>query len=139
MVNKSKIGKDSVVMGRVPADIEVGDRSVVIGATDSNGNTILNQTMAVGHGAQAGQNSIAIGAGASAGSDIFHLIQQLRSVPEVQSDTTLITTIDNLTNELQKQEPNAGTVHALWSVVQSSATVGGAIGFVQAIGAILGF
>lgn len=61
-----KVGKDSVVMGNVGDRANVGDRSVVIGATDSKGNTVLNKPMAVGHGAKAGE-AIAIGAGASAG------------------------------------------------------------------------
>lgn len=137
MANNLKTGKDTVVIGDVSG--EIGEGSVVIGPTDDRGNTIINTPMAVGRGATAGPNSIAIGAGASAGSDIFHLLQQLRTVPEVQSDGTLVTTIDNLTAELQKPEPNTGTVQALWSIVQGSATVGGAIGFVQAIGTILGF
>ena len=62
-----KVGKDSVVMGNVSPDSSVGDRSVVVGATDERGNTILNKPMAVGHGAKAGPDSIAIGAQASAG------------------------------------------------------------------------
>jgi len=59
------VGKDSVAIGRVSGS--VGDRSVVIGATDSNGNTIITQPMAVGYNAQAGPGSIAIGANARAG------------------------------------------------------------------------
>ena len=62
-----EVGKESVVMGNVPKDAKVGDGSVVIGATDANGNTIIDQPMAVGHGAEAGPGSIAIGAGAKAG------------------------------------------------------------------------
>jgi len=62
-----KVGKDSVVMGNVPANLEVGDGSVVVGATDANGNTILNQPMAVGRNARSGPGSIAIGANAGAG------------------------------------------------------------------------
>jgi len=62
-----KTGKDSVVIGNVPPNSEVGEGSVVIGATDANGNTIINQPMAVGRGAKAGKNSISIGAYASAG------------------------------------------------------------------------
>ena len=59
------VGKDSVVM-YAPNAI-VGDGSVVIGATDGHGNTILTQTMAIGRGTYAGPGSIAIGAGAAAG------------------------------------------------------------------------
>ena len=61
------VGSDSVVIGQVPPNAKVGDRSVVIGSTDSRGNTILNQPMAIGNGACAGPGSIAIGAGAGAG------------------------------------------------------------------------
>ncbi len=60
------VGADAVVMGNVPSTMNVGNGSVVIGA-DAHGNTILNQPMAVGRGAQAGPGSIAIGAGAGAG------------------------------------------------------------------------
>jgi len=62
---KLDVGKDAVVIGHVSG--AVGDGSVVIGATDERGNTIINQPMAVGRGAQAGPGSIAIGAGACAG------------------------------------------------------------------------
>ncbi len=64
-----KVGNDSVVMGAVPPNLEVGDGSTIIGPTDANGNTIITQPMAVGRNAQAGSNSIAIGAGAHAGSE----------------------------------------------------------------------
>jgi hypothetical protein len=60
-----QVGRDSVAIGRVSG--AVGDRSVVIGATDTNGNTILTQPMAVGYNAHAGPGSIAIGANAGAG------------------------------------------------------------------------
>lgn len=62
-----KVGKDSVVIGNIPSDSHVGDGSVVIGATDSRGNTNINQPMAVGRRAQATPGSIAIGAFARAG------------------------------------------------------------------------
>ena len=61
------VGNDSVVMGQVSPNARIGDRSVVIGATDTHGNTILTQPMAVGTGACAGPRSIAIGAYAGAG------------------------------------------------------------------------
>ncbi|MCL1127758.1 hypothetical protein [Shewanella surugensis] len=137
MANNIKTGKDTVVIGKVSG--EIGEGSVVIGPTDDRGNTIINTPMAIGRDASAGPNSIAIGAGASAGSDIFYLLQQLRIVPEVQSNETLVKNIDKLTAELQKLEPNSGKIQGLWSIIQGSATVGGAIGFVQTIGTILGF
>jgi len=131
-----KTGKDTVVIGNVNG--EVGDGSVAIGATDERGNTIINQPMAVGRGASAGPNSIAIGAGASAGTDLFHLIDALKIIPEIQSDKTLLSTIDALRTELKKPNPEQSTIKSLWSVVQVSATAGGAIGLVQQIGTMLG-
>lgn len=55
-------GKDAVRIGRVEGD--VGDGSVVIGATDQHGNTVLNQPMVIGKDARGGPDSIVIGAGA---------------------------------------------------------------------------
>jgi hypothetical protein len=61
------VGSDSVVMGQVSPNARIGDRSVVIGATDAHGNTILTQPMVVGHNAHGGPNSIMIGADAGGG------------------------------------------------------------------------
>ena len=77
---KLKVGKDAVVYGDVSGDI--GDGSVVVGPTDSNHNTIINQSMALGRNAKAGPGSIAIGANAGAGSDIFLLLNQLKEILE---------------------------------------------------------
>jgi hypothetical protein len=55
-------------VGHVPPGAFIGNGSTVVGATDSNGNTILNQApLAIGRGAHAGPGSIAIGTGAGAG------------------------------------------------------------------------
>jgi hypothetical protein len=135
MSKKLKTGKDSVVIGDVTG--EIGEGSVVIGATDSRGNTIINQPMAVGRGAHAAPGSIAIGAGASAGSELFHLIEALKAIPEIQNDSALLSTIDNFNSELRKPTPNTETVNSLWSIIQASATVGGALSLVQQIGALL--
>lgn len=62
-----EVGARSVVMGEVPDDMKIGEDCVIIGATDSRGNTILNTEMAIGKGARAGPGSIAIGHGAMAG------------------------------------------------------------------------
>jgi internalin A len=62
-----EIGDDSVVYGNVPSNLKVGNRSVVVGSTDANGNTILDRSIAVGYGAQAGENGISIGAFAGSG------------------------------------------------------------------------
>ncbi len=64
-----EIGKDTVVIGGVPQNLKAGDGSVIIGQTDPNGNTILNDFMgsvAVGRGAKAGLRASAIGAEAAA-------------------------------------------------------------------------
>lgn len=135
-MGKIKTGKDTVVIGDVEG--AVGDGSVVIGPTDERGNTIINQPMAVGRGASAGPGSIAIGAGASAGSNVFHLIDALKAVPEIKSDKTLLSTIEAFSTELKKENPETATVQSLWSIIQVSATAGGAIGFIQQIGQMLG-
>jgi hypothetical protein len=62
------LGKDAVVVGRIPPNSRIGDGSVVIGPTDANGNVILNGTMAAGRCAYAGPGSISIGAYAGSGS-----------------------------------------------------------------------
>lgn len=68
----TKVGSRSVVYGQVHPDIQVGDNSVVIGATDDRGNTIIRGApggLAIGAGANAGPASISIGymAGARTG------------------------------------------------------------------------
>ncbi len=77
-----KTGKDSVVIGNVDGASDIGERSVVIGATDSHGNTILTTPMAVGYAAKAGPRSIAIGAFAGAGLPNLSFPQQLQSEME---------------------------------------------------------
>jgi hypothetical protein len=133
---KIKVGKDAVVIGDVSG--EIGNGSVVIGPTDDRGNTTLNQPMAVGRGAKASRGSIAIGAGASAGSELFHLIDALRSVPEIKGDEALVSTIEAFKAELRKPTPVLETVNKLWSIIQASATAGGALSLVQQIGKMLG-
>jgi hypothetical protein len=65
-IKSMEVGKDAVVMGKVPATARIGDGSIIIGPTDANGNITLTAPMAVGRNAHAGPNSIAIGAGAGA-------------------------------------------------------------------------
>lgn len=137
MTKNIKTGKDSVVIGDVSG--EVGDGSVVIGPTDSRGNTIINQPMAVGRGAKAGPSSIAIGAGAAAGSDVLHLFQLLLSTPEVQNDETLLSTVQALTSEIQKPEPKQSLIKALWQSIEMAVTSNEAVGLIGEIGAQLGF
>lgn len=61
----------------------------------------------------------------------------MKLVPEVQNDSTLLATIEVLGQEIRKPEPQIETVNSLWSIIQISASVGGAISLVQQIGALL--
>lgn len=134
---KKVIGKDSVVYGNVGDDINVGDGSVVIGATDAYGNTIINQPMAVGRGAKAGPGSIAIGAGAGAGSDVYMLIDRLLQASEVANDETLRREVEKLKSEASKSKPKISVLSSVWNTIKMSANIGGAIGLVQQIGKLL--
>ena len=60
-----KVGNESVVIGQINVGATIGDRSVVIGATDSFGNTTIREG-AYGYGAKAAPGSVAIGANADA-------------------------------------------------------------------------
>jgi hypothetical protein len=123
-----RVGTDSVVMGRVSG--KVGDRSVVIGATDDRGNVILNQSMAVGYNAHAGPGSIAIGANASAGSELPAILHQIEHIIRESNDRPLQLTFDRFALELRKKEPERTAIQTLWTVIQTSATLAGASDFV---------
>lgn len=125
-----KVGKDSVVIGNVPPDSHVGNGSVVIGATDSRGNTIINQPMAVGRGAQAGPSSIAIGAFAGAGVaqqqslvDLQSALQQFAEFVVAQNNKALAQQFEKLKSELQSPTPNQSAVLTAWEGVKALATV----------------
>lgn len=129
-----KIGKDSVVIGNVPSNIQVGDGSVVIGATDSRGNTIINQPLAVGRGAQAGPGSIAIGAFAGAGvaqhQSLVNLqiaLQQFAEFVSSQNNAALAQEFEKLKAELKNPEPNRSAVLSAWEGVKAVATIDGAL------------
>lgn len=63
-------GSDNTIVGNDHRNIE-GNGNTIMGATDANGNTILNRGgTAIGRGAKADQSSIAIGAGANAGTQV---------------------------------------------------------------------
>ena len=79
-----KVGCDSVVIGQVAADATIGDRSVVVGAKDSNGNTIIRDG-AFGYGAKASPGSVAIGAHANATSNANGDIEVLKNLVEALS------------------------------------------------------
>ena len=128
-----KIGKDSVVIGNVPTDAQVGDGSVLIGATDARGNTILNQPMAVGRGAQAGPGSIAIGAFAGAGVTQRQIVealqedlQQYAKLVSARQDEALSREFEKLKVELQQPAPNKSAVLKAWEGVKALGNINGA-------------
>jgi hypothetical protein len=59
------VGKGSVVVGDVKAN--VGDDSVVVGATDNAGNVIFNKETTIGNRARGGPGSVVIGNDAGGG------------------------------------------------------------------------
>ncbi len=132
-VSVTKIGKDSVVYGKAPSDLNVGDRSVVVGATDSRGNTILNAPMAVGYAAKAGPCSIAIGAYAGSGA---HAIEFPGGLQKALSglvkhamqgkNEELISSSKVLASDMNQQQPKAGAILKAWQGVQALATIDGA-------------
>ena len=128
-----KTGKHSVVIGNVPESSSIGEGSVVIGATDSHGNTRITTPMAVGYGAKAGPGSIAIGAFAGAGSpdlafplELQSEMQSLVNVAVQQSNQPLISAIEKLTVELRQPKPKKSAVLNSWETVKAIAAVDGA-------------
>lgn len=64
----SRMGNDNTIVGNVLIPENMGDGNTIVGATDANGNTILNRGgTAIGRNAQADQTTVAIGANAGAG------------------------------------------------------------------------
>lgn len=130
------VGDDSVVIGNV-SHRNVGSRSVVIGATDANGNTIIDKPMAVGYGAKAGPGSIAIGAYAGAGSDLFLLLNQVVEI--LKEDPVASENISLLISELKKESPDTSLIRNLWYAVEAAVTTGGAFDLAIRIKTLLGF
>ena len=116
-----QVGRDAVVMGDVSGS--VGDGSVVIGATDSRGNVVLNQPMAVGRGAKAGPGSIAIGAGAGAGAgfDIVQALSEIQKIVQSTSDPELIQRVAELRSEAESEKRDRSRIQRLWSGVKGAA------------------
>ncbi len=117
------VGEDSVVIGNVIGD--VGSGSVVIGATDSKGNTIINKPMAIGKNAKAGPGSIAIGANAGSGSDVFILLDQLRQILEKNGDSS--NDVIDLIRELKKTTPDKTIIDKLWGTIKSVVIINEAV------------
>jgi len=88
------------------------------------------------NGNKTGKNTVVTGN--VTGSDLFHLIDQLKVVPEIQDSKGLLTVIEVLLRELNSPSPDRSRLQSLWSVIEAPATVGSATGFVQQIGTMLG-
>ncbi len=130
-----KLGKDNVIIGSVPSDLEIGDGNVIVGATDVNGNTMINTPMAVGRDAQAGPNSIAIGADAKAGSAVTlgEALHQLTCIAEAAQDRESATLLAQIDTELKKTEPDKTVILRAWDGVKAAASIAGAHSLIQAI------
>lgn len=129
--NNLNVGEESVVIGNVRGN--VGNHSVIVGATDSHGNTILNQPMAVGYNAKAGPGSIAIGAYAGAGSDGFLLLNELKEIIKQNGDEKTLENIINLIGELKKPNIDKTKVSQLWENIKSVTTITNAIASITQI------
>jgi NDP-sugar pyrophosphorylase family protein len=134
---KINVGKDSVVIGNVSGNI--GDGSVVIGPTDSHGNVILNQSMAVGRNAFLGPGSIAIGANAGAGSgaEISGILRTIETIIQEKNDVELLDKFQDFIIELNKPQKNKSLISDLWDVIKTSATLNGAISLTQKISVLI--
>lgn len=132
---KLKVGRDSVVMGDVTG--EVGDGSVVIGATDENESTILNTPMAVGRGAFAGPDSIAIGAGAGAGSgaQLPFLVNQLSDAVAATGDDAIVARFNDLIAELSGEngQPNKQKATSIMEQLRNAGALNGALALMEKV------
>ena len=126
---KLSVGDDSVVMGNVSGT--VGHRSVVIGPTDNRGNTIINQSMAVGHNAHASPGSIAIGANAGAGSEMGAVLAEIGKIIGPTGDQELIKAFNDLCHELNSPQKDKSTITRLWNTIKTAAALNGFIGLVS--------
>lgn len=133
--NDLNVGEDAVVIGNIKGNI--GNGSVVIGATDSNGNTIINKPMAVGRNAKAGPGSIAIGANAGAGSEVFILLTELKNIFKNNNNKIALESVISLISELNNSQPDKIKIGNLWEIIKSMATVSGAISLIEKISVFL--
>jgi hypothetical protein len=128
-----KIGKNSVVIGKVPSNLSIGEGSVVVGPTDDRGNTILNQPMAVGFGAKAGLNSISIGAFAGSGLKspafpdcINYELTELLLFATQHQNKALLVELKKLSDELKPDKPTRNVVSEAWAGVEKLTQLAGA-------------
>jgi len=121
-----------VVIGNVQGS--VGDNSVVIGATDSRGNTIINTPMIVGSGAQGGPTDIVIGANAGCRpqDDFAQLIIGLGKAVEVTNDENLISTYNDMVAECEGDNgsPNKEKLLSFLGCFKAASSLGGVTGLI---------
>lgn len=134
---KITVGKDSVVIGNVYGNI--GDGSVVIGATDVFGNVILNQSMAIGKNAYASEGSIAIGVNAGAGNELGNVINQIKLIIDQTGDVSAIEKFKIFEQELKKESPNKSMIKSSWEILKNIGSVNGMIGIAQKLEHLLPF
>jgi hypothetical protein len=119
-----KVGHESVVIGQVAAGATIGDRSVVIGATDSNGNTVIREG-AYGYGAKARPGAVAIGAHANAASHENGDIEVLRGLVEALSLALERSgkqgeLAEELRTEVEALKTQASSPKPKWEVISST-------------------
>jgi hypothetical protein len=124
------VGNESVVMGNVQHN--VGDRSVVIGATDQFGNTILNTPMSIGYKANGGKNGIAIGA--YAGNGEMAILDQLVAIVENSGDIKLRESFNEICIEIKMPQKDKLKIKQLWENVKNADALNGCIDLVQKVG-----
>lgn len=115
------VGNDSVVIGNV-SHKNIGERCVVIGATDFKNNTILNAPMAVGYDAHAGHNGIAIGAYASAGAT-GNLVAMLSQLKLQIKDQQILINLIGLISEASKPQPDKSMINILWWKIKGACRI----------------
>ncbi len=80
-----RVGDESVVVGKVPANTKIGNRSTVVGATDDKDNSIISpppgSAIAIGAGAKAETGSVAVGTGAEVGGEVSKEQSKRQSSP----------------------------------------------------------
>jgi hypothetical protein len=131
------VGDESVVIGTGVPD-RVGDRSVVIGATDDRGNTIIRGGTAAGYNARADSTSVAVGAHAGAGGDVMAQLRQLQELLERDGHADGAAAAAQLALEVQTPAPDRSRAARLWTAITVFTTGGEALMLTQGIARALG-
>lgn len=132
---QDNIGDDNVIIdgSNSNRDRNIGSRNVIIGATDASGNTILNRPMVIGHNAKGSSNDIVIGAGANAGSELFLLLNQLRTLASKENQEA----IERLISELNSPKKDGVRINKLWQSIKVAVTIGNAVDLIVKISPLI--